>query len=535
MLILLLAALGLPAASFSRSDDNTFAGLLRQELTTAAQDRGVSFQDWPRLQQFYVSRNYQPVWFGDNAPLPRALLLLSTLRAASTEGLDPNEYGVPDIEHDWYTRSATTRARLELQLTDAFFRYGQHVRSGRLDPLAVDPDWHLDPPELNPVQLLLQALTRDRFGDALQQLPPPQSGYRRLREALARYREMLAAGGWVPLPAGPALRAGVRHEHVPLLRHRLVAEGELRRGTPSDALVFDGQVAQAVKRFQARYGLPVTGTVDSRTRNAMNVPAADRVRQITLNMERWRWLPRKLGQRYVMVNTADFRLTVVENDKVVLAMPVITGTPDNATPVLGGSLRAVEFNPYWTVPAEIAIEELVPKQLRNKRFFESQGIRVYRKRAGQTEEVMPDDIDWSTLNKNHFPYVLRQEPGPLNALGRVKFHFANSFAIYLHDTPKRHLFLQSTRAFSHGCIRVQQPVRLATYLLAKKSGWNELRVRDAIIEDKNHTVSLSAPVPIYLGYFTAWVNRDGTTHFRPDIYQRDKRLAECGPDVEQGS
>jgi murein L,D-transpeptidase YcbB/YkuD len=509
----------------ANNDANGMAELLRVKLAVAEQSREWQTLDWARLGKFYEPRDYRPVWIDGDAPNRRAELWRDTLRLAGVEGLNPQDYHLAAIENHWLGSNKASLASLELLLTDAFIRYSVHVRAGRLAPEEVDPDWHIKPAVVNGVPLAWLTLAAKDFANAVSTLPPTHVGYRRLRAALARYRQLEEDGGWPILPPGPDLRLGDRQRQVGLLRIRLMAEDDLLPRAIDDVYTFDTRMSEAVKRFQARHGLDADGVVGEATRAAMNVPVSSRIEQIRLNMERWRWLPRELGERYIMVNTADYRLEAIENDQPVLSLRVITGEKDKMTPVLSANLDVVQFNPYWVVPEEIAAEELLPSQQRNAGYFSAKGYRVFDKWGEDAIELDPLTIDWSIYNKSNFHYKIRQDPGPKNALGRMKFIFRNAFAIYLHDTPHRRLFNEKQRAFSHGCVRVQNPTELALYLLKGDEQWDQETVRETIAAGETVDARMPEPVPIYLVYWTAWVGDVDQVNFREDVYEKDQRMA----------
>ena len=476
--------------------------------------------DWKRLREFYAANEHNPVWIDIKGPLPKAMVLRNTLENAEAEGLVPQTYAVEMLAKLWSSRLPAKMAQLELQLTNALLAYSVDVSYGRFDPKKVEPLWYIERPAADPLALLRATVTNEDMNAALQALPPSQPGYKRLREALARYQQIARNGGWPPLAAGPLLEYGSYHREVTFLRHRLRLEGDIVLSPIRDEEFFDRAVEHAVERFQVRYGLKMDGIVGPATRAAMNIPVNQRIELIKLNMERWRWLPRQFGQRYIMVNTAGFTLAAIENRQTQFTMWVIIGKPDWQTPVLSGMLDTLVFNPYWTVPRKIALDELIPRQRRNPNYFSQLGIRVYR----SGKELDPRRIDWRKVNKNHFPYLLRQDPGPRNPLGRIKFLFSNKLQIYLHDTPRQALFNHTTRAFSHGCVRVEDPLRLASFVLGTDTSWNEDKIKTMLAGDNDVEVKVQVPqpLPIYLVYWTAWVEEDGGVFFRPDIYERDQ-------------
>ena len=483
-------------------------------------------QDWPRLERFYALRQYAPAWTDMAGPNQRASILRQFLYVADEEGLNPATFHLPALAGIWNRRKPEELASLDLLLSDAFFRYAREVRTGRISPLEVDPQWHIATADIHPVSLLQGMLAGKDFETAMQGLPPQQHGYQRLREELARYRKLAAQGGWPLLAKGPKLRDGVRSSQVAVLRKRLIAEGDMEAKSVEDERLFDPSVKFAVDRFQVRHGLKMDGVVGPATRKAMNVPIADRITQIKVNMERWRWLPRKLSERYLVVNTAGYDLTAFERNRARFSMWVVIGKQDRQTPEISGVMHTVVFNPYWTVPTTIAIEDLIPAQLRNPRYLQTRKIHVFANLAKHIE-VDPRKIEWAEYTKENFPYVLRQDPGPYNPLGRLKFLFSNEFDVYLHDTPARQLFDKKQRTFSSGCIRLQDPLQLATFLLARNPGWDVPRILAAIASGQTREVKLAKTLPIYLLYLTAWVGPDNTVHFYPDVYARDQVIADC--------
>lgn len=358
-------------------------------------------------------------------------------------------------------------------------------------------------------------------------LLPPQPGYTRLRQALARYRDLAANGGWPSVPDGPKLQKGDRSERVPALRQRLIAAGDLDPAAGDSLDLFDEVVEEALRKFQRRHGLEADGVVGATTFANLNVPVEERLRQVVLNMERWRWLPQDLGQRHILVNIANFELDVFESDQVVLAMRVMVGKDYRRTPVFSDRMNYIVLCPYWHVTPNIAVNDKLPLIRKDAGYLAKQNMKLFRGWGADTKEIDPTTIDWSQITARNFSYRLRQDPGPGNALGRVKFMFPNSFNVYLHDTPSRELFAKTERAFSSGCIRVEKPVDLAEYVLRGDPKWTRASIETAIKKWEEQTVRLPAPIPVHLLYWTAWANEDGSINFRRDIYGRDKLLEEA--------
>lgn len=379
--------------------------------------------------------------------------------------------------------------------------YAHAVHSGRLDPEDFQKDWGLRPDPYDPAPAFAEAVKRDRLQQWINNLPPPYSGYDGLKAGLDTYRRIEAAGGWAPLAAGPDLAQGATGPRVAALRARLAVED------PDVAIAgasFDAPLTEAVKRAQRRYGLNPTGVLAAQTRASLNVPTADRVRQIMANMERWRWLPPELPRNRIQVNIAAAVLTVFEGDAPIASMKAVTGAPGGReTPMLSSRIHSIVLNPPWNVPAGIAAKELFPK---GPAYLSSHGFKVIGEGPNRR---------------------LQQQAGPQSALGRYKFDFDNPYAVYLHDTPSQATFASFNRLASHGCIRLEKPAALARLLLRNDTSWPPERIQSTV--DKAVTVRVQLrpqdQVAVYLLYWTAYASANGTMNFRGDPYSWDKTLA----------
>jgi murein L,D-transpeptidase YcbB/YkuD len=478
--------------------------------------------DWQLIRAFYASRDYLPVWTDGDGLRHEAYFAIDQLARSAEDGLFPEEYHLSEIRHRLDSTSSTARgSTLELLLTDGMLRYIRDIRSGRLEPRLADAEWHIRPSAIDPVDVLTAITRSDSMRDALQDLPPRHRGYRRLKSLLQAYRSLEATGGWPLIPPGEVLERGMYDQRVHLLRHRLMLAGGPIASDYRDSYQFDAALESAVRDFQERYGLEADGIVGRKTLAALNLPVGERIQQILLNMERWRWMPGELGERYLLVNMAGFELLAVENEETVMDMRVIIGRPYRSTPAFAGEMRYLVFNPYWNVPHKLAIEDLLPKQQSDPDYLQNQGFRVYASWRKGALELDPASLDWSAYTRETFGYRLRQDPGDSNSLGRIKFMLPNPHAIYLHDTPARHLFRHPVRTFSSGCIRVEKPVQLANFVLQREAGIPGIDVQEAIDTGENRTVSLPRTIPVYLLYLTSWVDDKGRVHFRDDVYGRD--------------
>ncbi len=518
-----LAALGLPGSGFEFELDKHLRGGYPQW----ARDL-----NWDALRRFYAQRNNKPLWSRPQALHPRAGVLFRAIEHAYEHGLDPREYHIEALRYLWRARRPRSRARLELLLSDAFFRYATEVRNGYQYPRKADPDWYIQPEPVDPVALLQQAWASDKLNRFLATLPPPHAGYRRLQQALQGYRAMAAQGEWPRLPASPSLRPGMRHAAVAVLRTRLHREGLLPAAADNGSEELDDTVQAAVRRFQSLHGLVADGIVGPATRRALNVSLRQRIAQLQQNMERWRWLPRELGQRYVLVNIPGYRLSLFEDGKPVLHMRTIIGKPYRATPSFANAIEYLELNPRWTIPARIARDEFLPRLQDDAGALERRHIRLFSGWQRNATELDPRAIDWRHITPASFDFKLVQEPGDHNSLGRIKFMFPNSWRIYLHDTPDRHLFQRPVRTFSSGCIRLEKPLELAARLLqtSDTQQWSAQKLQQLIDNGETRRIDLPRPVPIYLLYFTAWSDAEGQVHFRDDVYRRNVLIA-AAPDA----
>jgi len=471
--------------------------------------------------EHYKNNDYAYIWIKDQKLLPNAFSLFTYLTNAKKMGLDVNDYFLAEIRKRWGEKDSLIQAELEVFLTRAFERYIIHLINGRWIAQEVDDQWHINSTPLD-VEKILSLLKTDDLSVVIAEHKINHSGYKMLLAQLLFYQELADKGGWPTIESGPVLVKGSRDEQVETIRLRLRMTKDLVSGTSENIDKVDSVLEHAVMYFQARHGLKIDGKVGSQTRAIMNIPVEQRIRQIKINLNRWRWLPRNLGQRYLLVNLTGFELYAEENGKPVLSMPIIIGKHFRETPSFSSRLSYLEINPYWTVPKSIALKDLIPRQMRDSGYFNRNKIKVLNGWKKDAEEVDISTVSLRRLNENYFPYTFRQEPGPLNSLGRVKFMFPNPYDIYLHDTPKRYLFDRRVRAFSSGCIRVKDPLRLSAYLLDSPTQQKEEEMMQLISRGENSGMSLVKAVPIYLVYWTAWTDQDGRLNFRDDLYGRDK-------------
>ncbi|ABB23201.1 L,D-transpeptidase family protein [Pelodictyon luteolum] len=477
-----------------------------------------------QLYDLYAPREFRPLWtkrrFVD--------ALLREIDSSATDGLDPDDYHRDAVLRLKHSPPSTLdeRVQAELLLSDAFLTLAAHLRYGKVDPLRLDPHWnfpgsgvrsaigpgmHREPGEEGPAALLQEFRLR-------------HPKYRMLRRALARYRAIAASGGWPVLPPGPALTPGMQSSRVPALRRRLAIVGDLESTLIRDSsTVFDPELSLAVRRFQERHGITVDGVPGLETRSAMNVPASVRVECLKVNLERYRWFLSDLDSTYVLVNIAGFSLQYVEDGEFRWATRVIVGRPYRKTPVFKADMKAVVFNPRWVVPPTILKQDALPAIRKDPGWLRANHISVID-RNGRT--VDPISVDWSARSAATFPYRLQQAAGDDGALGRLKFLLPNPYLVYLHDTPKRELFLQSARTFSSGCIRVENPRRLAQLVLADSVRWSPEQIDAQIDTGRTRTISLPKPVPVLILYLAAMAEGERVL-FRNDVYRRDTAVLQA--------
>lgn len=487
---------------------------------------------------FYDERGHQPAWTSGRELTQAGARLLEALGASSEDGLEPERYrfGEAKALSDSLSSGESSdsvagvrAAQLDLVLSEGFARYAHDLVQGTLDPASGGLEWTIPRESLPEDRLILAAARMDDPGDLLRSLRPAHPYYRWLVQALAQYREAAERGGWPTVPEAASLAEGDSSTAVASLRARLIGGGDpeerrLAEDGAGRAAVFDAKLMEALERFQRRHGIVDDGAVGPITVTELNRPVEERIFDLRVNLDRWRWLPQDLGDLYVLVNVAGFELEVVEEDSVILAMNVVVGQDAWRTPIFRDTMEHVVVNPYWNVPASIAEDELIPAVRRDPGYLARNNFEVVQ--TGTDRVVHPESIDHGSLEA----YQFRQKPGPDNALGQIKFLFPNKDNIYLHDTPAGHLFSQTSRAFSHGCIRVERPLDLGRLVLEKATDTSPSRLDDLLASKDEQWINLTKPIPVYILYFTAWVDGTGTVRFHPDVYDRDKRLR---PDAER--
>ncbi len=522
-LALLLLTPGVTSRALA-AGSNVAVGQQIEQIILNGESNVGSIEDDERLIQvftYYADRSFKPIWVRDDGLKGKGKVLLTFLENIENHGLREFKYRVDairDLVGDTHPRAL---AELEMLLTSAFIDLARDLTRGRVDPSEVTRNNDIElPREYGAAYLLDGAEQADDLQPYLAKLMPQDERYHRLVEALARYRAIRDAGGWQPIPPGDVLKPGGTDVRLPLLRELLTTVGDLKPADRPVGEVYDDVTVAAVKNFQMRHGLAEDGVIGPTTLEQMNKSVDDRIRQLEVNLERRRWLDREPGGFYVFVNLADQELKVMQGERTVHTARVVVGKTYHKTPVFTENMTYLVMNPYWNVPSSIANKEYLPKLKQDAGYLQRQGIRVLDS-AGK--EVNPYSVNWAAMSR--VPYRLRQDTGDKNALGRIKFMFPNKYNVYIHDTPAKSLFEKDLRVYSHGCIRVQDPLTLAEVIL-KDQGWTRDRIDQQVNSGEQRIVKLKRKVPVYISYITAFANKDGNVHFRRDIYGRDEILAE---------
>ncbi|MBS0185317.1 MAG: L,D-transpeptidase family protein [Proteobacteria bacterium] len=484
------------------------------------------------LLNLYAKVGFQPLWFTGERKLSCASDVINKIKKADEEGLDASDYA-PFLKklEEYVGENATKQEavsqedllRADLLLSYVLLQYISDIRGERLSPKKIDKELYLDKPKIDEPEVFLSLIQNASSNtcDWMEKLPPQNPEYSMLKEVLKDLKSKKARGEEEKnLSHGPSLKKGDKGKRVLELREVLTSRGYHSDGTD----IFDESLEKAVKAYQKDLGLSVDGVVGSDVQEYLSKKLEDRINQVIVTLERWRWMPPVLGEKYLLVNIPQFEVRAYENNQCVFAMPIIVGRPYRETPVFDSEIINVIFNPTWNVPRMIAVQDkLKDVQKKGADYFIKKKIHVYK----DGREIDPHQINWSHVTKENFNFHLKQDPGELNALGRIRFTIVSPFDVYLHGTPEQELFDKTKRTLSSGCIRLEDPIKMAEFVFGATSTWSEDAIKNAINSDKTVTIPLQVPVKVYIQYFTVSKDDQGTIRFLEDVYGQDKQILEA--------
>jgi murein L,D-transpeptidase YcbB/YkuD len=476
-----------------------------------------------RLYFLYGERHFEPIWLTENSAgkvvfSPAATKIITLFENAEAEGLDPADYLTPSIARDKLGGDGIALATLETAFSAATMRYADHLHNGRIDPQSISKLLDITRKPIDEAALLEQLAGSNDPAAILSRLEPKHPEYLALKAALATFEQSNAARP-TPIGDGPVLRPGNSDARLPAIRDRLQLAA-------STSQLYDELTVDAIKAFQEGQGLEVDGIIGPATVAALNGGTATRREDIIANMERWRWMPSDLGDFRVFVNIPEFRLWIERNGEPEYTTRVVVGTTKNQTPIFSDNIRHLVVNPYWNVPSSILRGEIAPAVLANPGYTDSHNMDLLYNGT----PISPWSVDWSQVSSSNFPFRVRQRPGAGNALGQIKFLFPNKHDVYLHDTPSKSLFSRSYRAFSHGCVRVQNPMEFADALMVNEPNISRASL-EAMFGPSERWVNPEKQIPVHLAYFTLRVDADGTIRSFGDVYgHHEKLIAAMGLD-----
>jgi L,D-transpeptidase YcbB len=522
--VLLLTALTLTPTGCGKAGPSTsqIDGSLKDRLGAltrgAASVRGQRLLQPKPVARFYEARKGTHAWEGKDAEE-----IVRAIHGIDADGLNPGEYHLEAIERlikeSGTAASPALAADLDILLTDAVAGMMDHVWYGRVRPVSLNPAWNVDSREgAPPLEVTVARIAEAASpGDGIEATKPKHFIYVGLKGALANLREIAAKGGWPTVRSGRPIKPGGTDPRIPAIRARLTATGELHGGGGSST-VYDPELRRAVELFQARNRLDANGIIGKEEIAAMNVSAAERADQVRVNMERARWVLPGLTEDFMLVNLPAFKAYLIRGGKNTWEARTQVGDEGKQTPSFTATMRTVVLNPDWTVPPMIIREEVIEGMKQGKDFITKKGLVVTDNKG---QQVDPGSINWDDASSDNFPYTLKQPPGPDNALGRVKFLFPNPYSIYLHDTPSKASFEAENRTFSHGCIRLENPLELAEILLSGQDSWNSGKIQEALATGETQNVNLEHTIPVVIVYWTVSVGTSGEVRYARDIYGLD--------------
>lgn len=473
----------------------------------------TDFKMEKRLQDFYGNRDYTAAW--NNEELRNSFVL--ELKNANEEGLFSSDYQIEKLQHSLKKLNELTkkeRVKLEFTLTEAFFDYAHDLYYGKTNPTKMYEIWGLQRQEIDFSEALNRAIENNSISSVLEELKPQNEIYKELKKSLAEYSHKIKnEKSLEKIAEGDAIEPGEKDPRIPKIAARLKEIGVLDENYNTQDSVYDEKLPAAVKIFQKHKVLATDKVIGNSTIEQLNKGPRDRYRQILVNLERWRWFPRDFGANYILINIPNYELDVIENGKIVRVHNVIAGDKTHHTPIFSDSIQYIVLNPQWHIPSSIASAEIIPAARKNANYLSSRNIYVTN---SEGKRIDPSKINW----KNAESYSFTQGAGAGNALGHVKIIYPNKYAIYLHDTPAKAIFEQNSRAESHGCVRVEDALQLAAYLLSDQKEWDMEKIQETIASGKTVKIKVTRPVKVYHLYWTAW-RENGETVFANDVYNLD--------------
>lgn len=536
------------AFSQQANGQNSVSGYIRSSLETYTPEQrpavaGTELYSSVVIHRFYGERSFQPAWVKDGNIPELAYEMRYEIGQSKFDGLNPVDYHFAAL-NDYFSRYEAAKkqgktlpdnelAALDVLLTDAFIMMGSHLSLGKVDPENLKTSWNIqrNAPELVLDRRLEEALNGSGIRKSLQALYPSFIIYRKMREGLRELYDDLDRfekrpfAQWKPLKTDKSIKPDESNPMMPEIRKRLYFWGYVDAYETVEDKVYDAELVEGIKKLQRRHGMEPDGVIGQGTIQALNQTPEMLIRTASVNLERLRWLPDTIkDSELILVNTANFQLDFLHNRDTIFSSKVIVGKSYHSTPQFSAQMSYIVFSPTWTVPTSITRAEIVPAVKKNHNYLASKNMKLLNSSGGVVD---PSSIDWAKVNPKTFPYTVRQEPGESNSLGLVKFMFPNKHSVYIHDTPSRSLFEREDRALSHGCIRIQRPFDFAKLLLSHDESWTDDRIKEAMRQPKEVTVTLNRKIPVAIIYMTYWANGGGEMFFRRDIYGRDAEIAKA--------
>lgn len=539
MLALIMALFAVDSSAQSTTQSSQITDQLRRWLssktfTTVIRVGGVKLNTSEFIRDMYKNRHYQPLWSSQGQLKSQVYQLINVIKSVEFEGLNPFDYhlfkmvqllGEINDEEKVHFRNLKVAA-LDLLLSDAFFTMTADLAFGRVGlDSEIREDYHFDE-NYDLVYMLEQAVKQEKLSDVIRELRPPHQGFEQMRTFLALYRQLEKSGYWPDLLNRKPMKKGMQNQiGVSALREKLILLGDLKANRENKN-VFSEEVEKAVIGYQKRHGLKPDGVVNNKTKEYLNRPLSYYIKKMEINMERWRWLPRDLGERYILVNIPDFTVKVIEKGKVQLSIKCVVGKAYTKTPIFSNRLRYIVINPDWIIPPGLLVRTQLGKIRNQKDYFTRKPLTVLKGWGERTVKIDPSQVNWKEVSAKELieNYRFIQAPGPKNPLGKMKFMFPNEYNVYLHGTNRPDLFEKEVRNYSAGCIRLSRPLDLAAYCIRDHPKWDIKRLEAAEAGSRQQRINLTSSIPIHILYWTAWVDNQGQLQFRQDVYQRDKSI-----------